>query len=228
MNEREWLCSTDLEAMLAQAGSALDARKVRLFACGCCRLVWPLLRDPAWRRMVEISEQFAQGQVSARELAHAWRKGWSASSAASANSAALLTGSKTVEPGQVAYLVQRASWWHACRRLGPGPPWTADQSAAGEEARHSAERQQCRLLREIVGNPFRQPRIDPLWCEANGAAVRQLATLIDRERDFSYLPILADALEEAGCSDAGLLEHCRQRDGHVLGCWAVDLCLHLA
>ena len=43
--------------------------------------------------------------------------------------------------------------------------------------------------------------------------------------DYGGLPVLADALEEAGCTDADLLAHCRSGGGHLRGCWAVDLLL---
>ena len=46
-----------------------------------------------------------------------------------------------------------------------------------------------------------------------------------RGRDYGGLRVLADALEEAGCTDADLLAHCRSGGGHLRGCWAVDLLL---
>jgi hypothetical protein len=45
------------------------------------------------------------------------------------------------------------------------------------------------------------------------------------ERDFAGMPILADALEEAGCNNADILAHCREPGVHVRGCWVVDLLL---
>jgi hypothetical protein len=44
-------------------------------------------------------------------------------------------------------------------------------------------------------------------------------------RDFSDMPVLADALEEAGCQDADILVHLRGPEPHVRGCWVVDLLL---
>ena len=57
----------------------------------------------------------------------------------------------------------------------------------------------------------------------NDAAIVKLARFIDREQAFERLPILADALEEAGCTDADVLAHCRAGGTHVRGCWVIDL-----
>jgi len=78
------------------------------------------------------------------------------------------------------------------------------------------------LLRDIFGNPFRPVTVDPAW---QTATVVALAEAIYADRAFDRLPILADALEEAGCLNGDLLNHCRQPGEHVRGCWAVDLLL---
>jgi hypothetical protein len=59
----------------------------------------------------------------------------------------------------------------------------------------------------------------------NDATVARLAAAIYDDRAFDRLPVLADALEEAGCDDAQILGHLRSRGAHVLGCWAVDAVL---
>jgi hypothetical protein len=81
------------------------------------------------------------------------------------------------------------------------------------------------LVREVVGNPFRAVQVDPAWLTWGGGLVRRLAQSIYEERRFGGLPVLADALEEAGCDDADLLGHLRGPGPHVRGCWAVDLLL---
>jgi hypothetical protein len=68
-------------------------------------------------------------------------------------------------------------------------------------------------------------RVDLACLEWNGGTVRKLAEAIQDSQDFGRLPILADALEEAGCTDAELLDHCRAGGPHVRGCWVVDLLL---
>ena len=66
---------------------------------------------------------------------------------------------------------------------------------------------------------------DPVWLSWSGGTVTTLAQAINDERAFDLLPILADALEEAGCTDDDLLSHCRGAELHVLGCWVVELLL---
>jgi hypothetical protein len=84
---------------------------------------------------------------------------------------------------------------------------------------------QSSLLRDVVGNPFRLIAFDPTWLAWNGGTVPKLAQAIYDERRFADLPILADALEEAGCSEPAILSHCRSDGQHVRGCWVVDLLL---
>ena len=78
------------------------------------------------------------------------------------------------------------------------------------------------LLRDIFGNPFRPVVADPAWLTPT---VQAIASAIYADRAFDRLPILADALEEAGCTDADILLHCRRPGEHVRGCWVVDLML---
>src|SRR5262249_18032232 len=81
---------------------------------------------------------------------------------------------------------------------------------------------QAGLLRDISGNPFRPVTINPAWRTSN---VTALAQAIYTDRAFDRMPILADALEDAGCDNASILNHCRQPGEHVRGCWVVDLVL---
>jgi hypothetical protein len=68
--------------------------------------------------------------------------------------------------------------------------------------------------------------VSPTWLTWNDAAVRKVAKTIVRENNFDLLPVLADALEEAGCTDAEVLGHLRDRDAvHVRACWVIDLLL---
>jgi hypothetical protein len=79
------------------------------------------------------------------------------------------------------------------------------------------------LLRDVFGNPFRRVTVDPPWLTWNDGTVVKLAQGIYDERSFDRLPVMADALEEAGCHNADILGHCRQPGPHVRGCWIVDL-----
>ncbi|HET6572444.1 MAG TPA: hypothetical protein VFG68_02490 [Fimbriiglobus sp.] len=78
------------------------------------------------------------------------------------------------------------------------------------------------LLRCIVGYPFRPVACDPSW---RTSTVVGLAEAIYADRVFDRLPILADALEDAGCTHPDVLAHCRGDGPHARGCWVVDLIL---
>lgn len=84
------------------------------------------------------------------------------------------------------------------------------------------QRVQTDYLRDVFGNPFRPAALDPSWLTA---AVVGLARGVYDDRTFDRLPVLGDALEDAGCTDADILAHCRRDGPHVRGCWAVDLLL---
>jgi hypothetical protein len=87
----------------------------------------------------------------------------------------------------------------------------------------STRPRQAALLRELVGNPFRERDVlDPAWLAWNDGAVLMVATAAYEGRDLSALFLVADALEDAGCTDAELLSHLREPGPHVRGCWAVD------
>jgi hypothetical protein len=85
---------------------------------------------------------------------------------------------------------------------------------------------QCNILRDIVGNRFRSTSdISPEWLSCNEGTVEKLARSIYEQRTFDRLPILADALEHAGCHDEAVLAHCRDSGPHNRGCWVIDLLL---
>jgi hypothetical protein len=83
---------------------------------------------------------------------------------------------------------------------------------------------QCGIIRDIFGNPFHKPpKFDKRW---RTSTVALLAKQMYESRDFSAMPILADALQDAGCDNDTILSHCRDTNQpHVRGCWVVDLVL---
>ena len=112
----------------------------------------------------------------------------------------------------------------AAQRTGPAPadasdpdhPWHAafmsvvmDVNVLGSD-----------LLRCVVGHPFHHLTMDPSW---NSSTVEGLLKGIHEDRGYDRLPILADALEEAGCTETFLLNHCRYQFRHAVGCWAAHL-----
>jgi hypothetical protein len=108
------------------------------------------------------------------------------------------------------------------RAVAHASAWTAACAAA---ARDSPAMNAAALLRELFGNPFQPVTVDPAWLTWDRGTVLCLARTIAEHGDFAVLPVLADALEEAGCASAPLLNHCRGPFDHVRGCWAVDLLL---
>jgi hypothetical protein len=81
----------------------------------------------------------------------------------------------------------------------------------------------CDAIREVVGNPFCPVEMRREWLRNNGGAAGRVLEAIEGERRYEDLPILADALEDAGCSVASLLDHCRGPGPHLRGCWVLDL-----
>jgi hypothetical protein len=85
-------------------------------------------------------------------------------------------------------------------------------------------RAQGELLRDLFGNPFRAPPlVDPAWLAWKDRAAVKLAEAIYADRAFDRLPVLGDLLEEAGCAEAAIQEHCRGPGPHARGCFVVDL-----
>jgi hypothetical protein len=80
-------------------------------------------------------------------------------------------------------------------------------------------------LRDIIGNPFRPITLNPAWLRWHDGLLVSMAQKMYDTRDFSDMPVLADALEEAGCDNPDILNHCRSGGEHVRGCWVLDLLL---
>jgi hypothetical protein len=202
MTEAEWLVCENPGRMLAQVVGRLSPRKLLLFGAAIVRRHPNLLELYAARDALDLVERYADGQASEAELA-----------AKLARFPGLLGALSGLDGVALAFA---AEW---LRRLDSRLP-----------VRERERRIQADLLREIAGNPFRQPCLDPAWLEANdGLAVWLAQTAVDERRlpeghlDGTRLAILGDALEEAGCCDEQVLSHLRVPGPHVLGCWATDL-----
>lgn len=78
------------------------------------------------------------------------------------------------------------------------------------------------VIRKAVEDFKGEPILDTSWLTTTSIAI---AECISDDRAFDRLPILADALQDAGCEDADILDHCRSDGQHVRGCWVVDLVL---
>jgi hypothetical protein len=106
---------------------------------------------------------------------------------------------------------------HAAPELAAVESWIGVSFSEAE-----AEANQAAILHDIIGNPYRLTFFDPAWLTS---AVTDLATTIYSERAFDQLPRLADVLQNAGCFDEAILNHCRRPGVHVRGCWVVDTLL---
>jgi hypothetical protein len=225
-----WQNSTQLWTLLPLVENRISARKRRLFAVVCCRRFANLLADERSRRALEVAELHAEGLASEEERRLA------EDSAVDVH--ILLRESRlSIEPvvpwSRQAELLTQA----AVLAVSPGIYYAGDSAdclrlallagGRGLQVEQEEEIAQCRLLREIVG-PLHPVSIDPRWLADNDHAVVQIARWIYDKHAFADLPILADALEDAGCGEERILAHCResQRDQeHVRGCWVLDLLL---
>lgn len=250
MTEAEWLACDDACGMFAFLRPRASARKRRLHLCGGCRQIWDLLYDDGSRAAVEVAERFADGQATDQDLKDA---DWHAEPAAwmqfldtptlrffgpdleiptdiyrlfelgVLTEEAYRSGADRIEPADPEGL----SRVHAAAKLAevclfnsmelkePWDRWLDEWIGRVGQPDGS-------LTRCIFGNPFRPVAFDPRWRTAD---VTALARGIYEDRAFDRLPLLADALMDAGCDHEEILAHCRSEGPHVRGCWVVDLVL---
>jgi hypothetical protein len=212
----------------------LPARKFYLFIAEIGRRLRELMTKPESLRIIDLCEQCAEGLISEDEisaLAPAHRVGGTAGLAhdeanglywwvadrykvaaegvdEAVDAFALLTA---VQAGAISerpsYDEMAAVRWHP----------------AYASVRERTELEWSALVRDIYGpNPFRPVAFDPAW---RTDTVASLARQMYEARDFATMPILADALQDAGCDRPDVLAHCRGDGPHARGCWVVDLVL---
>ncbi|WP_441292342.1 hypothetical protein ACSRUE_19830 [Sorangium sp. KYC3313] len=253
MTETEWLVCTrtnpmlrfllglgpkelrvvDIKTFPACRGSD---RKMRLFACECYYRVRALLPDELAEAAVETARRHADGLATLEELQAAealvrqaldsLEGRWRASHGAERTSLqpthdALALSFQVVRPQapKAAYYASSNAHLAAAAMANPGAA-SGDTSYAASSA--AEEHAQADVLRDIFGNPFRAVAFDPDWRTSTAVG---LARQMYESRVFGPMPILADALLEAGCEDADVLGHCRGDGRHVRGCWVIDALL---
>ena len=216
MTEAEWLDCTYPPRMLEFLHGKVSDRKLRLFACACCRRIWHLLIDERSRKAVELAERFADGLATRQDLAAVTDPESVVFKATQPTRAYDATDARRVAARIAESGVEDAF---------SDANYDHDEYLKGVAARDVERIIQARLLRCCFGNPFRSVPFDPSWIAWNDGTIRKLAQLIYDDRAFDRLPLLADALEDAGCTDADILGHCRGGGEHVRGCWVVDLLL---
>jgi hypothetical protein len=230
----------------------VSERKLRLFACGCCARIAHLLPVDEARDLLKAAEDFADGSIGEMDLDLAERrceeairaKGRSDSSWLGFEREALTAVRlvpRTEAGGRPGSLPAAAQAWTGAivwqryvdslggkLRLKPGEfapleaaVRTCDRPFLAEELAGEAARQ-AHILRDVIGNPFQSSTPDPAWLAWKNGTIVRMAQAIYRDRLFGDLPVLGDALEEAGCSDDHFLSHCRSGGPHVRGCWVID------
>ena len=221
MTEAGWLASADPQEMLEAVAGKTSERKLRLFAVACCRRIWLLLHDKRCRKAVEIAETAADSKRKSRgDLARIEKLVTAVQGSHEYGDPALDNALCAVE-----YLRWdgEANGWAAGKAAeAMAFDQEADDGPTWDEAQTDEQGVQCRLLRCILGNPFRPVAMDTTWLTPT---VTDLAQSIYQERAFDRMPNLADALKGAGCKQRDILSHCRQSGEHVRGCWVVDLTL---
>jgi hypothetical protein len=217
MTEAEWLNAKDPTPMLEFLRGKASDRKFRLFGAACYRRIWHKLPEVS-RQVVEVAERFVDGNAtpvelrSVRQLAvshPSWGAEWLAVRNASVYSA-----------GQARHM--------AAAFISLTPDGMCEWELFDSETNSQAI-----LVRDIFSNPFRLLPSLPLAVLAwNDGTVRRIAEGIYQERrmpegtlETARLGILADAMLDAGCDIEDMLAHCRQQEGHVRGCWVIDLLL---
>jgi hypothetical protein len=230
MTEIEWLTCEDplrmlnwLTARPQQAAATRKRnknhpsdRKLQLFACACCRRVWHLIVDARSRRAVEVAEQHADGEAMDRQL-EAARQGAREAASEHRDGVAIICQkvAQGDDPGDIAWAIGHMTAGVTQMR----------QDGTGTSFRPCSHAVQSDLLREIIGNPFRpvtllredwRPELPAFardgWVSGYPWLTTTVLSIAHRcydDCDWDAMPILADALEEAGCQEEALLRHLR-------------------
>jgi hypothetical protein len=201
--------------MLAFLQGRASDRKARLFACAYSRSLWDADQfGGPLQRALEVAEAFADGLAGEQELAEALAAASWDTSYVDPYPAGGMEESGAAHAAVVAVSPRLDLGFFAISRV---YTWTPTPRP---------------LLLDIFGNPSRPVHADPAWLAWHGGAAVKLAAAVYEERelpsghlDAARLAVLADMLEEAGCSDADLLGHLRSPGPHVRGCWPLDALL---
>ena len=229
MTEAEWpLRDDDYWVSLCHPPFEPGVRKLRLFCFACARHAWPYLHDERSRLAVEVAERYADGGATEDEMQRAED---------AARAAYEHLSDVSFEEGMKPEYDSRPLGADGVTTLvvsirqmvvaGKEASTLAGQVANGfyEVSGTNVLAFFCSLLRDIFGNPFRPVTFSPEWRTDTAIA---LARQMYDSRDFGAMPILADALQDAGCDNDDILGHCRGPVPHVRGCWVVDLVLDKA
>lgn len=220
MTEEEMLitwtaCDTSPQDTLANFRRMKTDRKWRLFAVACCRRIEHLLPDKRSRRSIELAEKHADDAITDAALIEARKE---------AEKAYDHIGKVRSKARQSLLCAATAAIWCSMMPDKHGVVEVACQCAFNSHQateKPTAEvYEQAYLLQDVFGGKNPAVKFEPAW---RTSTVVALANGIYEERAFDRMPILADAMEEAGCENNRILTHCRDAKGrHTRGCWVVD------
>jgi hypothetical protein len=216
MTEVEWLASYNPDRLLKWLQKSKrhrpTRRKLGLFACACARRLGDQIDDEATATGLNLAERMAEGVASQDEFLSFLRS--------------------TLSGPPRGRFIHVAVW--AVRVLDTAQGWSTPEGAARSVAGYVADAlgsaesaEQCRLLREVLGNPYRPVALCPAWRTEAVLALAQAAydyrVLHTDHLDSARLAVLCDALLDAGCpEDHEILLHLRGSGPHVRGCFVLD------
>jgi hypothetical protein len=237
MTEAEWLTETDFTTHVRYAVDHLSPRRQRLLAVGFCRSVAHLFHHPELNAALDVIEQYADGLVSSSEVEKARQH--CRDIATESYEEYRVAVDRGIGAQQHGYGRAAFAWAVAYAANSPLPlvevgtraAWAADHFDSGRidrvifaEGPSGEYMSRMRaVVWEIVGNPFRPVHFNSAW--RTDTALSLARHMYDRY-EFGAMPILADALQDAGCDNEDVLNHCRDASlTHVRGCWVIDLVL---
>ncbi len=226
MTEAEWLAATDPSPMLGFLNGTASDRKLRLLTVAASQHIRHLLPKRA-SVAAGVLELYADGLISTAKYREAWSDADIESRMCAqdppdattyAVESVLISDPPTTT--SVEYALSTATFAFGCAAAENVAE--QDYDSVVESGRLRAANEHCCFIRCVFGNPFRSVAVQSSWLTST---VLELARQMYESRDFSPMPILADALQDAGCDSDDILNHCRGAGPHVRGCWVVDLIL---
>lgn len=212
MTELEWQTTTDPKPMLEFLKGKVSDRKLRLLGVAIARASWDRLEDERSRQAIVETERFADGLIDAEDLEAVVEGAWDVRDE-------LFDAGPSFHDDRL-WLAEAAGitasvreWNNTFYRRGPSDD---DYIFRLPTIFH------CHLMWDIFGNPFRSIAVDLSWLTETAVAI---ANGIYDDKAFDRLPVLADALQDAGCENEDILNHLRSDGPHLRGCWALDLVL---
>lgn len=196
---------------------ALTPREHQFFACMCCRSIYDCLIDASSKNALIVAEQFLLGEATKEELIKA-------------RDTAYATAGKIIYDG-VNYDKLHAAAYAAAHTASAASANTTNHAAAAARnasytvavtrknvyiATTTGEQKKQVIFSNEVHNPgkdFKHPD------------AAQMARAIRQERAWDQIKYLGDLLQDLGCDDKVILDHCYQDIEHGLGCWVVEMIL---